>query len=419
MGVKQGLGELKMWIWRILVGLCISFCLSQGVDYPLKAIAKELSEPKQVQKPSIIPKSKKLLESTSGIINYQQQSPAELIAKLKKRENLIIRIFGDSHIAGDFISHRLRGLLFKNHSIGFVYPMYPNYHQNLTLKYESNNFEILNSRLHELDEYPMGGVVAKPVELPAHITLTPQTQSTQEMLSKIIFKAPNKEKAIIIEDAKNQRFIINAKRPFIWQILPLKLHYPINIRALNEKVLFGGFFIYEQQGVNNIVENLGINGARSDIWLKWDKELLKHQMSMLPADLVVLCYGSNDALYDNFNESIFLKNYGAFIDLIRQSNPQASILLISPPPVVQKVSAKKRKKAVYRITKNAPAVKTAIAKLAKQKQTLLFDMEDFINQSGGKKKWEEANLAKADVHLLPNGYKLVADKLYCELNKLQ
>ena len=184
MGVKQGLGELKMWIWRILVGLCISFCLSQGVDYPLKAIAKELSEPKQVQKPSIIPKSKKLLESTSGIINYQQQSPAELIAKLKKRENLIIRIFGDSHIAGDFISHRLRGLLFKNHSIGFVYPMYPNYHQNLTLKYESNNFEILNSRLHELDEYPMGGVVAKPVELPAHITLTPQTQSTQEMLAK-------------------------------------------------------------------------------------------------------------------------------------------------------------------------------------------------------------------------------------------
>ena len=74
---------------------------------------------------------------------------------------------------------------------------------------------------------------------------------------------------------------------------------------------------------------------------------------------------------------------------------------------------------MYRITKNAPAVKTAIAKLAKQKQTLLFDMEDFINQSGGKKKWEEANLAKADVHLLPNGYKLVADKLYCELNKLQ
>ena len=64
MGVKQGLGELKMWIWRILVGLCISFCLSQGVDYPLKAIAKELSEPKQVQKPSIIP----LVDSKSFLL---------------------------------------------------------------------------------------------------------------------------------------------------------------------------------------------------------------------------------------------------------------------------------------------------------------------------------------------------------------
>ncbi len=115
-----------------------------------------------------------------------------------------------------------------------------------------------------------------------------------------------------------------------------------------------------------------------------------------------------------------MKNYGNLIDTIKAANPNANILLLSPPPVVQKVSnATKRKKAVYKLTKNANPVKTAIVKLAQEKQIMLFSMEDFINESGGKAKWESANLAKPDVHLLPNGYRLIADKLYYELMKLE
>ena len=185
-------------------------------------------------------------------------------------------------------------------------------------------------------------------------------------------------------------------------------------------MLFGGFFITKEKDKHNIIENLGINGARSDLWLKWNKELALQQMRILPADLYILCYGSNDALFDNFDEKNFLKNYGNLIDNIREANPQASILLLTPPPVVKKVSnATKRKKAVYKITKNAKPTQLAIAKLAEEKHALLFNMEDFIQESGGKAQWEKANLAKPDVHLLPNGYKLIADKLYYELQKLK
>lgn len=396
--------------------LCVSACVNvcMGEEYPLKSIAKAISEQSE---PKIANVSKKLLESTRGIVNYQAKIPKALQQKLKDRQNLGIRVLGDSHIAGDFFSHRLRGLLFKDYTLGFVYPLYPNYHQNIALKYESENFEILNSRIDELDEYPLGGVVAKPIELPASITLSPQ-KSTNPIETKIIFKSPNKESALIVEDSNNQRFIINAKRPFVWQFLSLSLHYPATIRALNEKVLLGGFFLTDEN--NNLVENLGINGARSNLWLKWDKALFIQQMRFLPADLVILCYGSNDALYDTFNESLFVKNYSDLIDNIREANPNVSILLLTPPPVVQKVSnASRRKKAVYKMSKNAKGVREAVIKVAKQKQTMLFDLEGFINQSGGKKKWEEAALAKADVHLLPNGYKLVADKIFYELQKIK
>lgn len=396
--------------------LCVSACVNvcMGEEYPLKLIAKAISEQSE---PKIANVSKKLLESTRGIVNYQAKIPKALQQKLESRQNLSIRVLGDSHIAGDFFSHRLRGLLFKDYTLGFVYPLYPNYHQNIALKYESENFEILNSRIDELDEYPLGGVVAKPIELPASITLSPQ-KSKNPIETKIIFKSPNKESALIVEDSNNQRFIINAKRPFVWQFLSLSLYYPATIRALNEKVLLGGFFLTDEK--NNIVENLGINGARSNLWLKWDKALFIQQMRFLPVDLVILCYGSNDALYDTFNESLFVKNYSDLIDSIREANPNASILLLTPPPVVQKVSnASRRKKAVYKMSKNAKSVREAVIKVAKQKQTMLFDLEGFINQSGGKKKWEEAALAKADVHLLPNGYKLVADKIFYELQKIK
>ncbi|CUU38998.1 MULTISPECIES: GDSL-type esterase/lipase family protein [Helicobacter] len=400
----------------LFVILLAGVVFANGADYPLKAIGIALGNPKQTTIPN---ESKKLLSSTSGIKNYGENLSPTFKSKLKTKQDLTIRILGDSHIAGDFMSHRLRGLLFLQYSFGFVYPLYPKYHQHIGLQYESENFEILNSHLNESSEYPLGGIMAKPTTLPASIKLTPKNNANAS-LSKIIFAAPNKKKALMIEDSANQKFVINAKNPNAWQMISLNLQYPVTLHALNENVLLGGFAIIHDEGQDNIVENLGINGARSDLWLKWDKELLMQQMRILPADLYVLCYGSNDALYDNFDENTFMKNYGNLIDSIREANPQAQILLLAPPPVVKKVSnATKRKKAVYRTTKNAKAVSAAISKLAIQKHTLLFSMEDFINQSGGKAQWERANLAKPDVHLLPNGYKLIADKLYYELRKLE
>lgn len=400
-----------------LIALCIS--TSIGVDYPLKKIAQELLQNSTAQK-SFAPSSIKLLQTAKGIV-YPEKLPPDFLHKMKEKKNLVIRIFGDSHIAGDFISHRLRTLLFNSYTLGFVYPIYPPYHQHIALKYESQNYEVLNSRTNDLDEYPLGGVVAKPLSLPAIITLTPQANANlHQATSTIFFKSPNKEGVLLVEDSNMQRFVINAKRPFVWQSVSLSLRYPITLKALNEKVLLGGFLIHNQNGENNIIENLGINGARSDIWRKWDKDLFSKELSILPADLFILCYGSNDALNDNFNETNFLRSYSELIDTIRAVNPKTQILLIAPPPVVQKVSnATRRKKAVYKTSKNAKAVKIAIHKLAKEKRTLLFDMEDFINQSGGKKKWESALLAKPDVHLLPAGYKLIADKLYYDLSKLK
>lgn len=399
-----------------LLGLLIALCptlFAQVPTHPLQAITKELSQ--TGQNPKIMPETKKLLESTRGF--YNLESSARLAQKLETKGNLIIRIFGDSHIAGDFISHQLRGLLFTQHTPGFIYPLYPSHHQNIALAYQNNNFEILNSQFNDFDDYPMGGVVAKPMQLPASITLSPKAPLPEDTLTKLIFKAPDTTSALLLTDSTNAQFKVNAKRSGAWQILSLRLKYPVRIEALNDKILLGGVFIARTENANHIVENIGINGARSDIWLKWNKDLFREEMKILPADLVILCYGSNDALSGNWNEAIFLQNYGALLAQIKEANPNATLLLISPPPVVQKTQ--NNGKPSYKPAKNFKAVKNAIHKLAKEKQILLFDLDEFIKQSGGKRAWERAGLAKSDVHLLPAGYKLVADKIYYELGRLK
>ena len=58
--------------------LCVSACVNvcMGEEYPLKLIAKAISEQSE---PKIANVSKKLLESTRGIVNYQ--NPQSLTAK--------------------------------------------------------------------------------------------------------------------------------------------------------------------------------------------------------------------------------------------------------------------------------------------------------------------------------------------------
>lgn len=387
-------------------------------SYHLSQIAKELSHTRQINNPAITASSIALLAQTKGILDFSNANHGDLASKIRAKNHLVIRIFGDSHIAGDFLSQRLRVMFFKHYHIGFAYPIYPAYHQHIGLNYESSNFEVLNSRKDSQNsDYPLGGVIAQPIELPAHIIISPKNESNEIRNTRIIFKSTQTHRVMSITDSTNVRLVINAKHANVWQNIGIKLRFPITIQALDEGLQLGGLFITDENE-NRIVENIGINGARSDLWRKWNEAVFARELAMLPADLTILCYGSNDAFQDYFNETLFIANFSALIDIIKSSNPHTTILLLSPPPVVDRVGGK-RKKPTYKITKSFKPLKNAMYKLAKDKGVLLFDIDDFINESGGKKKWEEANLAKADVHLQPMGYKLIADKIYYELGKLK
>lgn len=417
------------------------------------------------------------------IYDFSDKKNKEILKKVakkwKNKKDIKIRIFGDSHIASDFIANEFRNLLENINSIGFVYPLQPASHQNLILHYEAQNFNILDvrtplSQLKNLPnlkmlDFPLGGVIAYPKNIneinennldskvPESTSKTDSkpfiklqindkiNMKNDTFITQIIYKNDSQNPAFLVEDSKNS-YILQNKEINKWETQLLEINFPLNITALSENAMLGGYFFYKNNE-NNIVESIGLNGVRSDIWLKWNKEILKNELDILNYDIIILSYGSNDAMYDVFNEDKFIKNYAEFIALLRKYNKDCVFILIAPPPVL------KTQKNTYVETKNNKAVNAAVKKLAQKEHTLLFNMSEFITDSAAddlktelqkqeqikakntkntnkksktqtdsiktqKDIWIKKNLSKKDVHLTPQGYYLTADALFLALNKL-
>lgn len=337
----------------------------------------------------------------------------------KQESSAKISIFGDSHIAGDFIPQQWRNAFMEPNAIGFAYPIFPAYHQNLLIHYQHKLFEVYNSRLQAYPDYPMGGIVARAKNEQAYIKLSLNfPKDAQDFFVRVVFKAPSKLGAFLITDSQGRSYRLGAKRIDSWEITePMKLRFPITIQALLPNAALGGYFITTEKVAKNndaFVSHMGANGARSDIWTKWNKELLRQELGLIQYDLIALSYGSNDAMLSPFDEKAYKQRYSELIELLRECNPRASILIIAPP----KVLTKPKNAQNYKVTPSFEAVRKATKQVAKANKTLYFDMYDFIEDNGGKDKWISLALSKADVHLTPYGYRLVADAMSAGLVKL-
>lgn len=326
---------------------------------------------------------------------------------------LRIAVFGDSHIAGDFIPRVLRERFMEVDSIGFAYPIFPAFHQNLLTHYQHKGFELINSRKSGANSYPLGGIIARAKQEGAFVKLSLNfSKDNQDFSTRFVFKAPSTLGAFVVKDSSGKSKRLGAKSADKWHISPpMLLRFPIHIESLLPNAMLGGYIISKKN--DSYVINLGINGARSDIYLKWEQDLWQAELGELDLDLIILSYGSNDAIATTINTKLYKQNFAKLIRTLRKLQPKASILLLGAPQV-----RLKQKNGSYIQSKSYESVRQATKELAKDENTLYFDMQDFIDESGGKQKWITQALSKPDVHLTPYGYKLVAESLALHLREL-
>ncbi|ENR0324117.1 hypothetical protein ACERUG_000944 [Campylobacter upsaliensis] len=334
----------------------------------------------------------------------------KLEKKYKAKKDFSIRIYGDSHMAADFFPRVIRDYLLRSNAVGFAYALQPKYQQNLNLTYEFKNFSLLNSKNDKQHNYPLGGIIARADKKGAIIKLNTKLE-TKEFKVGFLFKAPFSQNAFSVKDAKDKSFILRSNAKDKWSYKEVISTFPLKITALQEKAELGGYFIMDKNGRNIFLDTIAINGARSDLWKDWNLDVVKKELSVLKNDLIILAYGSNDALLKDFNAVEFKKNYKDFFKILRRENKNAIFILISPPTVTQK------KGKNYILSPNFHVVKKAIYELAKEEKTLLFDMHEFMQESGTKALWIEKKLSLKDVHLSVKGYELMAKKMLDELRK--
>lgn len=333
--------------------------------------------------------------------------------KLKNHKNVGIRIYGDSHIAADFFPRVVRNYLLKQNAIGFAYPLQPKYQQNSNLKYSYKNYEIINSKNSNTPEssFPLGGVIAKAKLKGSSITLDSTLEKKIFMIG-FVFKAPKNTNAFSIKDATGKSYQLRSNSPNKWSYKELKLTLPLQISALQKNAELGGYFITNKKNNNIYLDTIAINGAKSDLWLSWDQKVIKQELGILKNDFIILAYGSNDALSNNFNQKEFKDSFKKWIRLLKEQNKNAIFMIVSPPTVMQK-QGKSYKQARY-----FQNIRTILYELAKEEKTLLFDMHKFMQDSGGKKVWIEKKLSLEDVHLNVKGYELMAKKMLEDLEKI-
>ncbi|MBZ7949915.1 GDSL-type esterase/lipase family protein [Campylobacter molothri] len=331
--------------------------------------------------------------------------------KLKSQNNLGIRIFGDSHIAADFFPRVLRGYLIKSNSIGFAHALQPKYQQNLNLKYSYKNFEILNSKNPKNIKlnFPLGGIIAKAKDKNAKINID-TTLNKKKFEIGFLFKAKDDNNAFNIKDAQGKNFKLRSFQSNKWSYKKLEATFPLEITALQKNAELGGYFITNKND-NNFLDTVAINGAKSDIWLSWNPLVVKNELKLLHNDLIILSYGSNDALFQGFEKQKFKNNLKHWIEILKSYNKNTIIMLISPPIVTYK------KNRTYELAPNFFAVREALYEVAKEEKTLIFDMYKFMQDTGGKDKWIKQKLSLKDVHLTIKGYDLMAKKMLEDLKQ--
>ncbi len=159
-------------------------------------------------------------------------------------------------------------------------------------------------------------------------------------------------------------------------------------------------------------ETLGINGAQAQGILNWDQDLLKEQLQLRNPTLIVVAYGTNEAINPLWTADSYRSSLVALMRKFQDAAPNASLLLVGPPNCGRGHSFPHLRQ-VIEIQRD----------VARETGSAFWDWASHMTDSGGRNIWLQAGLSQPDfTHLTGQGYRMlgktIADELLLEYNRL-
>lgn len=191
----------------------------------------------------------------------------------------------------------------------------------------------------------------------------------------------------------------------IYTIHPTPGEHTYNVRTLSSApVRLFGWVSENRKGVT--WETLGINGAQASMLLNWNQVLWTQQIRRRDPALVVIAYGTNEALSPGWTAEEYRATLLRLIAQFRQAVPNASLLLVGPPDCGRLHSF--------------PHLGDVIdiqREVARETGIAFWDWRHHMGGPGATHMWVRAGLSQPDyTHLTGDGYKLLGQTLASEID---
>ena len=155
-----------------------------------------------------------------------------------------------------------------------------------------------------------------------------------------------------------------------------------------------------------VVDSLGVNGAQIVSLLRENEEHFVEQLRHRAPDLIVLAYGTNEALDPDLVDREYERKMVDELARVERAAPSASCLLLGPPDLARRVvnpSGKKEWKAWPRVVD----IVAAQRRVAEAARCAFYDQLGVMGGPGSMLTWasEPESRASSDhVHMRKNGY---------------
>lgn len=337
------------------------------------------------------------------------------LVKTSQGEVNILHI-GDSHIQADMMTGRIRSLFYKTlpglvKNRGFMFPYAiagTNHPFNYTSEFSGSWKACRNVEKERICRLGVGGMSAFTNDKTASFNIYPGTWHHPNFSFSDIKVLHHTADTIFDIELVTSAPYVKEKEDgytrFVTSTPIDTLHFRMqkNNEMQNSFETYGILAGYHNAG--GITYNaIGVNGATVSSFLKC--YLLEEHLRLMAPHLVIISLGLNDAHDKDFCPQLYKARYDTLITRVRQSLPEAAILLLTNSD-----SYTKDDEPNY----NSLAVREVIYGLGKTYENCaVWDMYILMGGPGSILLWQMNNLAKNDkVHFNRKGYEIFGDLFF-------
>lgn len=333
----------------------------------------------------------------------------DLLSRKQSKVNIVH--IGDSHIQADILTHTTRVKFqnaFGNGGRGFVFPYQiakSNGPLDLQIRYSGNWVSASIMKDFEGESIGVCGYTLK-AEDSSYLFIKASNNPLVSSFNKLTVFQRN---GLFLPDnsitAKAVAFGGKGEFPFTTYLFEDYQDSISFVAKSNDStvVQLQGFNL-ENTEPGIVYHSVGTNGSSTLHYLRSNS--FQQQIKALKADLIIISFGTNDCYlpYSSYCSSCTKERFREIIQRIRMQNPNADILITTPPDHYYRRRYSNR---------NLEYLNTSLHALALEENCAIWDLYAIMGGRGSIYQWFYAGLARRDlIHFSREGYILQGNLLY-------